>query len=161
MNNDLKPISIYYDYIKSHLPYYVPDEVIKHCLTNDTHSNYVRGLNYYVYYDPGKAPAELAYVASSEEDLKHRIFEDVSYNIARYIQSLNIENGQIYNMTSDFERLVMEYHLNLLKSQLSQGELNMKIKQYENKINKSYKIPHWKFNKEKFEFIEINEIESK
>ena len=152
MNSDFKNISIYYDYIKSNLPDYVPNEVVELCLSNNTYSSYTRGLNYYVYYDPGKAPAELAYVASDEEDLKHRIFEDVTYDIARYVQSLNIE--QYTNQ--DFEKLVREYHLNLLKSKLSQGELNLKIKRYENELNQYKSIPQWKFDKDKFEFVKIS-----
>ena len=151
MDNDFKPISNYYDYIKSKLPDYVPDEIIMKCLNSETHPSYVRGLNYYVYYDPGKGPAQLAYAASSEENLKQKIFEDVSYDIARCIQYVNAESN-------DFEKSVREYHLNLLKSNLSQGELNLKIKRYENELNQYYEIPHWKFDKNKFEFIEINQL---
>ena len=154
MNNDIKPISIYYDYIKSKLPDYIPDEIIKKCLSNDSYSNYVRGLNYYVYYDPGKAPAELLYVASNDEDLKHRIFLEVSYNIARQIQLLNCEKLQIHYTNFDFEKSVKEIHLNILKSYLSQGEINIKIKQYENEINQYNNIYHWKFDKEKFKFTD-------
>ena len=35
MKNDIKHISIYYDYIKSRLPDYVPDEIVRKCLDNE------------------------------------------------------------------------------------------------------------------------------
>ena len=181
ISQEKKSISIYNDWIRQHLPNYVPEDIIDKRLPKDVspYGDYVIGLQYYVDADPGRVPQRLEYEANSEQDLKNRIFMDISKWISFDVELLNREKEEIkwryvdkqinskwmykenknylYNAIFDSRKYWMEYHLNLLKPVITSEKLNVTINEYESLLNNKFKIQHWKFDKEKFEFVEVSD----
>jgi len=177
-----KPVAIYNDWVKQQLPDDIPDDIIKQCLQGEKYTclDFIKGLTYYSDADPGRCPPHIAYQAKDEEDLKHYYFYHVTYSIAGQIELLNREQEEQnwryvrvkalnnkwmyrentnykYNAIYDSRKYWMEYHLNLLKPVINNDKLKTTIKEYESSLNTWYKIPHWKFDEDKFEFIEISD----
>lgn len=180
--NQKRPVSIYNDWVKSQLPDNIPMDIIHECLPGEKYKcyDYFVGLKYYIDGDYGKIPPYLAYEAKNENDLKHRYFYNVTASISNKLELFNRKNEEPkwryirkfvkkdkymycentnwqYNAIFDSRKYWMEYHLNLLKTVITEEELKIQIKEYENLINNRYQTPHWKFDCEKFEFIEISD----
>lgn len=180
--NQKRPVSIYNDWVKTQLPDNISMDIIQECLPGEKYKcyDYFIGLKYYIDGDYGKIPPYLAYEAKDEKDLKHRYFYNVTSCISTESELLNRKNEEPkwryirkfvkkdkymylentnwqYNAIYDIRKYKFEYHLRLLKLVFSDNELNITIKEYEDLMNTWYKTPHWKFDNEKFKFIEISD----
>ena len=180
------PISIYNEWIKSILPDNIPPDIIKKSLPreNSPYPDFVIGLEYYVDADPGRVSPRLEYVAKDETDLKCRIFADVAFCIASEIElstrkedelkwhyiPIDVKDNKwlykenqnyIYDTIFDSRKTMFECHLKLLKLVYSLEQLSPKIKKYEKCMNINFQTPHWKFDLNTFEFVEISNSKEK
>lgn len=166
-----------YEWIVKQLPDDLPQDIVEAAL--DNRWQYIDGLKLMEFNDRG--PSLTVYSAKDEDDFRIYLYKEICKQIAEKLELLHREQNAlkwrysrdhvsedkkwcyverktyVYNAIEDTHLASFEDYLRLTKKGLSSEEWEKEIIDKVSLLNHWFHKPHWDYDKERMQFIEISD----